>query len=146
MNNLYADLTILEQTKKILLFFCQVRIGGALLKKTEKKRSKILCKVIHIYFLPHSFLELHESLSIKNLKCLIKLPNSIDEVNEVVSKLCLSHGFPWCLGAVDRRHVNIKKPKTNANDYMNRKSHYSFFNSLMTEAAAADYQYLEAVA
>ena len=34
LNNLYADLTILEQTKKIsFLIFWEVRIGGALLKK-----------------------------------------------------------------------------------------------------------------
>ena len=54
LNNLY-DLTILEQTKKILfLIFCHVRIGGALLKKTEKKKSKILGRIIHTCFLPHS--------------------------------------------------------------------------------------------
>ena len=54
----------------------------------------------------------------------------------IVSKSYLAHGFPQCLGAVDGSHVNIKKPKTNANDYMNRKGHYSF-----NEQTAADYQY-----
>ena len=60
LNNLY-DLTLLEQTKKIsFLIFCQVRIGGALLKKTEKKKSKILGKIIHTCFLPYFFLEPHK--------------------------------------------------------------------------------------
>ena len=50
LNNLYADLTILEQTKKIsFLIFCQVR-----------KKSKILGKIIHTCFLPHFFLEPHK--------------------------------------------------------------------------------------
>ena len=44
--------------------------------------------------------------------------------------------FHSVLGAVDGSHVNIKKPKTNANDYMNRKGHYSF-----NVQAAGDYQY-----
>ena len=66
-----------------------------------------------------------KSISI-NLKCLIKVPNTINEVNEMVSKFYLAHGFPQCLGVIDGNHVNIKKPKTNANDYMNRKVHYSF--------------------
>ena len=64
--------------------------------------------------------EVCKSISI-NLKCLIKLPNTINEVNEMVSKFYLVHGFPQCFGAVDGSHVNIKKPKTNANDYMDRK-------------------------
>ena len=79
--------------------------------------------------------EVCKSISI-NLKCLIKLPNTINEVNKMASKFYLAHGFPQCLGAVDGNHVNIKKLKTNANDYMNRKGHYLF-----NVQAAADYQY-----
>ena len=60
------------------------------------------------------------------MKCLIKLPNTINEVNEMISKFYLAHGFPQCLGVVDKSNANIKKSKTNANDYMNRKGHYSF--------------------
>ena len=78
--------------------------------------------------------EVCKSISI-NLKCLIKLPNTINEVNEIVSKFYLAHGFPQCLGVADGSHVNIKKPKTNANDYMNCKGHYSF-----NVEAATNYQ------
>ena len=56
------------------------------------------------------------------------------ELNEMVSKFYLAHGFPQCLGAANGSCVNIKKPKTNANDYINRKGHYSF-----NMQAAADY-------
>ena len=58
--------------------------------------------------------EVCKSIS-KYLKCLIKLPNTINEVNEMVSKFYLAHRFPQCFGAVDGSHVNIKKPKTNTN-------------------------------
>lgn len=76
-----------------------------------------------------------KSISIK-LKWLIKLPYTINEANEMVSKFYLSHGFPQCLRAVDGSHVNIKKPMTNTNDYMHRKGHYS-----CNVQAAGDYQY-----
>ena len=54
----------------------------------------------------------------------------------MVSKFYLAHGLPQCLGAVYGNHVNIKKPKANANDYTNGKGHYSF-----NVQAAAGYQY-----
>ena len=79
--------------------------------------------------------EVCKSISI-NLKCLIKLPNTITEVKDMVSKFYLVHGFPQWLGAVDGSHIIIKKSKTNANDYMNRKGHS--FNV----QAASDYQYV----
>ena len=39
------------------------------------------------------------------------------------------------MSVVDGSHVNIKKPKTNANDYINCKGHYSF-----NVEAATNYQ------
>ena len=77
--------------------------------------------------------EVCKSISI-NLKCLIKLPNVIYEVKEMVSKLYLAHGFLQFSDDVDRSHVKIEKFETNVNDYMNRKCHYSF-----NVQAAADY-------
>ena len=43
------------------------------------------------------------------LKCLIRLPNTMNEVNEMVLKFDLADGFLQCLGAVDGSHVNVKK-------------------------------------
>ena len=54
--------------------------------------------------------EVCKSISI-NLKCLIKLPNTIIEVNEMVSKFYSAHRFPQSLGAVDGSHVNFKNLK-----------------------------------
>ena len=41
--------------------------------------------------------EVCKSISI-NLPCLIKLPNTINKVNEMISKFYLAHGFPQCFG------------------------------------------------
>ena len=54
--------------------------------------------------------EVCKSIS-KNLKCLIKLPNSSNKANEMVSKFYLAHGYSQCLSAVDGSHLNIKNLK-----------------------------------
>ena len=51
----------------------------------------------------------------------------------MVSKFYLVHGFSQCLGAADGSHVNIRKPKTNANNYMNHKGHYLFNVQAVTD-------------
>ncbi|XP_068738726.1 putative nuclease HARBI1 [Montipora capricornis] len=52
----------------------------------------------------------------------IKLPF---QVTNLVKKFHRAHGFPQCLGAIDGTHIQIKQPKTNSTDYINRKSHYT---------------------
>ena len=52
----------------------------------------------------------------------------------MVSEFYLARGFPQCLSVVDESYVNIKKTKTIASDYLNRKGHSSF-----NVQAAADY-------
>ena len=52
----------------------------------------------------------------------------------MVSEFYLARGFPQCLSVVDESYVNIKKAKTIASDYLNRKGHSSF-----NVQAAADY-------
>ena len=136
---------------------CQL-IGPSIVKQNtrflnvvpvEKKIACPLCylsdevrmkKIANVFSLGKSTVskvirEVCKSISI-NLKCLIKLLITIVEVNEMVSKFYLAHIFPQYLGTVDGSHVNIKKPKTNASDYMNCKGHYSF-----NVQPTADYQY-----
>ncbi|XP_057298902.1 uncharacterized protein LOC130629642 [Hydractinia symbiolongicarpus] len=67
---------------------------------------------------------------------LISLPMTIDRVNEMTTKFESSHGFPQCLGAVDGTHVDIKCPKDNASDFINRKGRYS-----INVQAFVDYRY-----
>ena len=66
----------------------------------------------------------------------IYLPNTKQKVEEMATNFYNAHGFPQCIGAVDGTHINIKKPIKNANDFMNRKGHFS-----LNCQAAADYKY-----
>ena len=51
----------------------------------------------------------------------IKLPRTEEEVNKSCSLFFEKHGFPQCLGAVDRTQVTIKRTSENSTDYINRK-------------------------
>ena len=55
----------------------------------------------------------------------IKLPLSENEVKHLTYCFEKVHGFSKCLGTVDGTHVNIKKPKSNSTDFINRKGHHS---------------------
>ena len=54
----------------------------------------------------------------------IKLPLSENEFKHVTYCFEKVHGFPQCLGSVDGAHVNIKTPKKNSMDFINRKGHH----------------------
>ena len=55
----------------------------------------------------------------------IKLPKTVSEVEEKTRNFQKKFNFSRCLGAVDSTHINIKQPRSNATDYINRKSHFS---------------------
>ena len=55
----------------------------------------------------------------------IKLPLSENEFKHLIYCFEKVHGFPLCLGEVDGTHVNIKTPKNNSTDFINRKVHHS---------------------
>ena len=69
-------------------------------------------------------------------KIYIKLPSTVQEVEELVSGYKKCHGFPQCIGAIDGTHINIQQPNENDTDYLNRKGKYSI-NAL----ALCDYKF-----
>ena len=55
----------------------------------------------------------------------IHLPTTEKDVKDLVARFHLAHGFPQCLGAIDCTHVEIKQPKANITEYINKKGRYS---------------------
>ena len=55
----------------------------------------------------------------------IKVPLTLNEVNDKTVKFEQTFNTPQCLGAIDGTHIEIKQPSVNSSDYINRKSRFS---------------------
>lgn len=55
----------------------------------------------------------------------LKTPNSAEEWNQIAEDFSICWNFPNCIGAIDGKHIAIKKPKHSGTDYYNYKGFYS---------------------
>ena len=66
----------------------------------------------------------------------IQLPFTEDAVKDKVAHFYGAFSVPQCLGALDGTHIEIKQPKNNYTDYINRKGCYS-----LNVQACCDFNY-----
>ena len=66
----------------------------------------------------------------------IQLPLTPEQVEEKVPGFYRLFTVPQCFGAIDRTHIDIKQPRHNSTDYVNRKSRFS-----LNVHACCDYRY-----
>ena len=71
--------------------------------QTVSKLVRKVCKAITVHLGPEY----------------VKLPFTT-AVNDLVKNFHKTHGFPQCLGAVDGTHIEIRQPRMNSTDYINR--------------------------
>ena len=55
----------------------------------------------------------------------MRLPGTEDEVRNLTNKFYEAHGLPQCLGAIDGTHIEIKQPRENYSEYINRNGYSS---------------------
>ncbi|XP_022778912.1 putative nuclease HARBI1, partial [Stylophora pistillata] len=80
--------------------------------------------------------KVYKAITVHLGKKYIKFPFTEEEVTNLVKKFHRAHGFFQCLSAIDGTHIQIKQPKTNSTDYINRKSHCT-----LNVQTACDYNY-----
>ncbi|XP_041989222.1 protein ANTAGONIST OF LIKE HETEROCHROMATIN PROTEIN 1-like [Aricia agestis] len=76
---------------------------------------------------------------IQALKDYIKLPSSIEEWQEIARGYESRWHFPNCGGAIDGKHIRIRKPANSGSYYYNYK-HY--FSIVLMAIVNADYEFL----
>ena len=89
-------------------------------RQTVSKLVRKVCKAITVHLGPEY----------------VKLPFTTAQVNDLVKNFHKTHGFLQCLGAVDGTHIEIRQPRMNSTDFINRKGRYS-----LNVQAVCDYKY-----
>lgn len=76
--------------------------------------------------------------NIRNL--LIKWP-TYEEAENTWTNIQTLYGFPKVLGVIDRAHINIPRPKEDANSYINRKGRFSIQLQVRTKIVSIVFFY-----
>lgn len=69
----------------------------------------------------------------------LQIPNTADKWKEIAKGFDQKWNFPHCLGALDGKHVQIKKPPGSGSLYYNYKN---FFSIVMLAVVNSDYEFL----
>ncbi|XP_011292455.2 uncharacterized protein LOC131803498 [Musca domestica] len=76
---------------------------------------------------------------IKILKPYIKMPTNEDEWKDIANEFENQWNFINCIGAIDGKHVHIKKPKTSGSYYFNYKKTFSI---VLLAVVNANYEFI----
>lgn len=69
----------------------------------------------------------------------MRLPTSVDEWEQIASGFNKKANFPHCLGAVDGKHIRLKKPLNSGSLYFNYKD---FFSIILLAIVDSDYRFV----
>lgn len=69
----------------------------------------------------------------------MRLPTSVDEWEQIASGFNKKANFPHCLGAVDGKHIRLKKPLNSGSLYINYKD---FFSIILLAIVDSDYRFV----
>ena len=86
-------------------------------------------------FVPETCEAIIDEYSDGHMKC----PKTAEEWKEVAGKFSSLWNFNNCLGAIDGKHIAIRKPKKSGTNFYNYKG---FFSIVLMAFAAADYKFL----
>ncbi|KAJ8035827.1 Protein ALP1-like [Holothuria leucospilota] len=69
----------------------------------------------------------------------IKIPRTPEEWREISNAFATTWNFPHCVGAIDGKHVAIRKPPESGSFYFNYKK---FFSIVLMAVVGADYEFI----
>lgn len=69
----------------------------------------------------------------------MRLPTTVGEWEQIAHGFNTKANFPHCLGAVDGKHIRLKKPANSGSMFINYKD---FFSIILLAVVDSDYRFL----